>query len=535
MLAGQFTRGLRVALFFFARGPTSMLGHDAENSTTQRGDCRLARTTATLAVAVRMLENTEKNTLKHQFFVGLSCVGLARHDQERVLAPATMRKSRHRPMRANSPALSRSCRRKTTFRNHLSYADVHQRGARSSIKACGNFPTHAFNAASHVIFVIGSSRASAQSDGHYQTPWRCTVPLLIRALSDAGAVGDGRNNDTGALQQALDKIGAARGGTLLLEEPPVEYIVRETLRIPKVDISIIGHGLHTAIVGRALPESAPVMTWKDSPRDDDNPIRNDEEEGHVDHGFLLRDLKLRRDQTGNVIHYAPLRSTDRWKGTISNVWLQQPNGGHGTLLHLERVLNCRIEGVVLGGGSAGSIGLYLKDGSNALVTQVIVTSKGQAPNGVLVEGGGQHHFSKLRTEGSGGDYSYRFVTTKGCVFESLKSEGDNETAVFQVNGCEDLTFLSPGIGTPRSTNPNGMHFENAKRCVVTQARAGAMRDVGSGHAFVIESDCEDISVNAFFKNGDATRELDDRGGQRIQYDLKDAAGRRHASGAAPSS
>ena len=193
-------------------------------------------------------------------------------------------------------------------------------------------------------------------------------------------------------------------------------------------------------------------------------------------------------------------------------------------------MNCHIEGLILGGGSSGGVGLHLKEGSNALVTQVVVMAKRRAPNGILIEGGGEHHFTKVRCEGAGGSFSYKFVGVKGSVFESLKSEGENERTVFHVKDCEDLIFFAPGIGTPASgIDPDGMVFENSKRCSVYNARSGAMQKVGSGQGFVFDGDCEDIFVNAFFKRGNAINEVDDRGGDNISYDLQDADGRRITS------
>lgn len=342
------------------------------------------------------------------------------------------------------------------------------------------------------------------------------MPIIVHAIRDGGARGNG-SDDSPELQAALDRIEAAKGGTLLLEEPPVEYGIHKTLRIPKVPITIAGRGLHTAIVGRDLSKDEPVLTWKNSL-------------GHVGHDFLLHDLTVRRNNSGHVVVYEASREKDRWKGKISNVKLKQSNNGSGTLLQLDRVLNCRIEGLILEGGSSGGIGLHLKDGSNAFVTQVVVMHKGQAPNGIQIEGGGQHHFVKVRTEGAGGAFSFKFVGVKGSIFESLKAEGDNERAVFHIINCQDLLFLAPGIGTPTgSSDPDGMLFADSKRCTVLRAIGGSMRGVGSGHCLVLDEHCEDISVEAFLRTDNAINEVEDRGGDNIRYDLQDAAGRRITS------
>ncbi len=341
------------------------------------------------------------------------------------------------------------------------------------------------------------------------------MAVLIRSIQDAGAAGDGSIDDYKALQNALDIIEAEKGGTLILEEPKIEYKVQRGLELPKVPLSIIGRGFHTALVGRGLSENTPVLGWKNLP-------------GHVDHDFLLTNLKIRRNNSGPVVKYKPLDKGQRFKGRISNVELVQPGNGSGTLLYLERALNCHIDSVVLRGGKNG-LGFFLT-GSNAYVAHVVIMNKVDAPDGVHVKGGGQHHFSKIRTEGASHNFSFKFEGVTGSIFESLKTEGVYERRVFHVQNCEDLIFLSPGIAPPeKATDPDGMVFENSKRCQVKTARTKAMKDHGSGHAFVFDEYCEDISVEAYVAQGNALNEVNDQGGSNIRYLIIDSTGRRNNS------
>lgn len=52
------------------------------------------------------------------------------------------------------------------------------------------------------------------------------------SVADWGAVGDGEEDDTAAIQAGLDWLGANGGGTLTLPKPPAYYRITEGLRIP---------------------------------------------------------------------------------------------------------------------------------------------------------------------------------------------------------------------------------------------------------------------------------------------------------------
>jgi hypothetical protein len=85
---------------------------------------------------------------------------------------------------------------------------------------------------------------------HAQTPATAAATSAMPNARDFGAKGDGKTDDTAALQAALDKC-FGPGGVGFLLIPPGTYVVSRTLRIaPTADITrqtgIIGHGARLA-------------------------------------------------------------------------------------------------------------------------------------------------------------------------------------------------------------------------------------------------------------------------------------------------
>ncbi len=311
------------------------------------------------------------------------------------------------------------------------------------------------------------------------------MSALVRAMGDAGAAGDG-GDDTIALQHALDQIEAAGGGTLLLEAPPVEYGIWRTLKIPKVDITIQGRGINTAIVAHSLVANESVLRWKRM-------------HNNVDHGFFLDGIKIVRDTPGRALNFSPTKTDQRWRGTISNVWLRQPNDGSCTLRHLEQALNCRVESAALGVGMSARPGPYLNDGASALAPSAACLRGEYAADKSSLTKWRSRCLQQRRPAQSDSDFlSFPLLDIQNSGFGAGEIRADSE----KPNDRLKSTTTAPLGAKPRSSPPYDVdNFEGYPAL----GRTRSMREVGIGHVFVFNEDCDNIVVSAFFSDGNTTQ------------------------------
>lgn len=158
---------------------------------------------------------------------------------------------------------------------------------------------------------------------------------LVVNVKDFGAIGDGRSNDTAAIQSAVDYTrsrpypgnGGAAGGVVYL--PGGEYVLDSTLNLHLFSGTLRGNGLGNAPTYRSAPGQATVLRWSGGAA----PMIRVQDSRHVvlenlrlaggigtapTHGINLHNLSADRQGRNGSLHIRDVAIGEwPWEGTPS--------------------------------------------------------------------------------------------------------------------------------------------------------------------------------------------------------------------------
>jgi pectate lyase-like protein/parallel beta helix pectate lyase-like protein len=343
--------------------------------------------------------------------------------------------------------------------------------------------------------------ASPASDGR--------APVFVDAR-DHGAVGDGRTDDTAALQAALDAVGPG-GGTVLI--PAGRYGVSGTLLIRHHNVTVTGEGpgqRFGAARGAEGTRLEAIGSLADGPMlrvqspDDRDPL----------HGVTLRDFALdgMGSAAGSGIHYRSYR------GLIEHVYVYNFLGDgllfqgyphwdlYDTVVAFTQVSRCGGSGLYLADGATdmhftscvvfdNRDNMQLVGGGSAQVTACHFYTA--ADHNVFFNGAGSRSkFANCKIEGAGGNgvridstvSAYSDILFTGCNFASNSRIAPNLYDHFAITGPDDQpvsrTVISGCSFSTKSDTPVARYFiglgASAQQTTIVGNNFGPQSHYGSG-------------------------------------------------------
>jgi hypothetical protein len=352
----------------------------------------------------------------------------------------------------------------------------------------------------------GSSDAASVTSGAA----RDGASGLVVDVRDHGATGDGKTDDTAAIQAGLDAVGPD-GGTVFL--PAGRYVVSATLLVRRHNTAVVGAGpgqragtAHGA-VGTRLEASG---TLADGPM-----LRVQlDSDGAPVHGVTLRDFSLdgRGTATGSGIHYRSYR------GLIEHVYLYDFQG-HGfdfqgyphwdlydTVVAFSQASRCGGAGLFLGDGATdmhvtscvmyeNQDNMQLAGGGSVQVTGCHFYRAGR--HNVFFNGAGSRSkFANCKIEGAGANGvridstagAYSDILFTGCNYSSNGRIGANTFDHFAITGPAEnrifRTVISGCSFSTKSGDPVARYFigigPSAQQTTVVGNNFGPPSHYGTG-------------------------------------------------------
>ena len=386
-------------------------------------------------------------------------------------------------------------------RNILSRRQLLRRGGDAGVGAVVSAAVLSFHP-EHVTNASDTARAGVSaSDGR--------GPVFVD-VRDHGAVGDGKTDDTAALQAALDAVGPG-GGTVLI--PAGRYGVSGTLLVRHHNVTVTGEGPGQRVGAAHGAEGTrleAIGSLNDGPMlrvqspDDRDPL----------HGVTLRDFALdgMGSAAGSGIHYRSYR------GLIEHVYLYNFLGDglllqgyphwdlYDTVVAFTQVSRCGGSGLYLGDGATdmhftscvvfdNQDNMQLVGGGSAQVTAChFYTAAG---HNVFFNGAGSRSkFANCKIEGAGGNGvridstagAYSDILFTGCNFASSSRSAPNLYDHFAITGPEDVpvnrTVISGCSFSTKSGTPVARYFiglgPSARQTTIVGNSFGPESHYGSG-------------------------------------------------------
>lgn len=273
--------------------------------------------------------------------------------------------------------------------------------------------------------------------------------------STFGAMGNGSNNDTPAIQAAINAATTAtgaRGGIVYF--PPGEYRIESPgLVLPRGKIvALVGAGPGVSVLqsnAGLLGSTQPVLQW-------------DSNSGIITSFFRLQGLQLSRSDDGPVLRYVkPTNNqiTERLLHAVfEDVYFRaaSANGGSvsGDTVWLDGLLNCALRDVAIHGGN---VGLVLTDSSHCVVENFRTDIDYSLNTGIRVVGGGNHVFTNTRIESTNGNAGIQMESAAAnLLFDGLYFEGKKTSPQVYVASANGVTILSPALATPSVAGAYGL-------------------------------------------------------------------------------
>ena len=307
------------------------------------------------------------------------------------------------------------------------------------------------------VYAIPAGRPGGVTRSAAQSFFRDTARIAGRVLDAKrtfGAAGDGKADDTAAVQRAIDAAAAASDRAIAYL-PAGDYVVTRTLRITGRDFFVGGSGWATRLIWKGA-EGGVMLEVRDPRRVTLENLMV----GSHDAGTMSNRIDIRQVGTGRPSHMTydnvsvygmyqkqPFRKGLWFTGLGSGDVVVMPHV-QGNLRFVECaratvLANCSYEGSVVVEGKGHirdgllgfqtrlatvvDYGLYLRDSQSIVMSDFYVE---QSDNG-------------YRLEGSPGDPPGR-ATMQGAKVQFTVPDGDpNQCATFDVRGYRGNVFLGP--------------------------------------------------------------------------------------------
>lgn len=349
------------------------------------------------------------------------------------------------------------------------------------------------------------------------------------------------NDDTAALQAAIDAAAASGGGTVYI--PAGEYDISDSLVLPRSatrPIVFQGEGRQITRIATEgnLPSSKPVITFSGTGAAKD---------------FAFRDLQIGRTTPGVVFyHDQPTPGTTLWRASFERVVFAAPDDTDGVapgvpsfdLVHIEGAVFSFMDDVAFIGGDTG---LRLVDSLYVDLHRLNTEQDLQVNHGVVLSGGGGHSIDHSLLGASDGGTSLRVEGGADGIshvrIEDIAGGGKRTAAFIELAGTSaspvrDVTMKDvhlPGPWGPVSGvfSPSyGIHVNDWVRDVrvlTASASSWSANLPNGGKLLFVEAGAADIQVEKLLfvdpveNGGLADYVTVEPGATRVHVELVDGA------------